>query len=404
MIQNAIKKTEYSLFMKYSVFVLLFSSLAYMTLFPYLIKGYNLIATLLLISVILLRFKFLIVTKIGVVFLFLAAASFIIYYKASLGSFGAFVVSILVAITAFNLRRKEVELFVKAYINMIFIFAIASILGFVILYIFPFGEGICQQTIKIDFDSIDDYRLYNFPCYLGLSEIRFTGGLEPFQIVDFDIFGGYSRGSSFSSEPGNAGFFMVPAFIFLLFSPKDQAGIKEKIKLYVITFSLVIVIVSFLTIVTIFSLYILKILVNSKSYKGYLFILMCLIFIAGFYGHNVLIYLKQYYIFNEAPYILTKFLVNSFYLKNLVYFLIPIYFLTNFLIIKTRSYIARNHYYSIYFLLSIFSYFIYILKNPDLGTFYLYVVIGFFQYPSFWLWCALYICVISIRFNKSNSY
>jgi len=355
--------------------------------------------------VILLRFNFLVVTKIGTVFLFLASAAFIIYYKASFSAFSAFVVSFLVAVTAFNLRRKEVELFVKTYINMIFIFATASILGFLILYIFPFGESICQQTLTIGHDGEDDYRLYNFPCYLGLSEISFGGDNFDLLLIDFNLFGGYSRGSSFSNEPGNAGFFMMPAFIFLLFGPLDQTGIKEKIKLFVITFSLVFIILSFLTLITIIGLYIFKILVNSKFYKLYLLILIFLVFLFGILGPYILTYLQHYYIYTELPYILRKFLVNANYFENLVYLSIPIYFLLFWLIRKTRSYIKRNHYYSVYFLLTFLSYFVYFLKNPSGQIIsYLSVFTGFFQHPSFWLWCALFICTISIRFNKPYSY
>ena len=410
MMQNVIKKTEYSLFMKYTVFVLLFCSLAYMTIFTTTIPGYNLIASLLLISVILLRLNTLVVTKIGTVFLLLASAAFIIYYKASFGALSAFVVSFLVAITALNLRREEVELFVKTYINMIFIFATASILGFLFLYVFPFGESICQQTFILEVEPEylweNDYRLYNFPCYLGLSEVRYTGVLQDQLILDFNLFGGFSRSSSFSSEPGKAGFFMMPAIIFLLFGPLDQTGIKEKIKLFVITLSLAIVIASFLTLFTIIGLYIFKILVNSKFYKLYLFFLIFFVFLLGILGPYILTYMRQYFINTDLPYFLIKLLVNEVYFKNLVYFSIPMYFFVFWLIRKTRSYIKRNHYYSIYFLIAYLSHFVYLFKNPEWTNpvLFIYGFTGFFQQPSFWLWCALYVCAISIRFNKSYSY
>ena len=389
--------------------------MAYTTIFPIMIPGYNLIVSMLLIFVLLLQLNTLVITKIGVVFLFSSSVFFIIYYKASLDAVSAYIVLFLLSFVVLNLRRKEVELFVKAYVNMIFIFAIASIVGFLILYIFPFGENICQQTIGFsqngEFSQSEEtlksgnFRLYKFPCYLGLSEIRYGGSRYDQLVVDFNFFGGYSRSSSYSNEPTNAGFFMIPAFIMLLFSPKDKFSIKEKIKLYVILFSLAIVIVSFLGLITIFSLYILKKMINSRAYKYYLFIILFLMFFVGIFGADLLIYLKQSFDQNALPVIFRKLLVNSRYFNNLVYLGIPVYILAFWLIRITRSYVASGKYYSIYFLLSFLSYFVYMLKNPSGQIFsYFSVFTGFFQHPSFWLWCALYVCTLSIRFNKPYSY
>ena len=378
--------------------MLLLASTSNVTFLPVVVPGYNLVLIVLLLCTLYVRMAKIEIKIVHIIFLFISTFMYTYYYAGNfIAALPQYVLSVLLALFVFTLSKKDIDVFVKWYIVMVFILSINIIIGFIIVNIIGIENiEFCQQLFHFIQDgSKQPERSYLSPCYLSLFEYK--------KYPDYTLLGYFLRGSGWSNEPVNAAYFMIPAVSMLAFNKDVNDSNKDNVMFLFIIIALTVVVFSVTGLFMMVMLFAVKYLVRSKYYSIIIMFLAPLLVSISYYGNSVVEYLLYNNFVDDAPIILVKFHANRYYLDQIILLLIPLFVLLLLLSKYVRIFVRNKNFNAAVFVIVVACYFMYLLKN-EIGSAFPQVLSGLFKNPAFFLWSSLFIVTITNKYKREVNY